>query len=54
MLALLVAKVFFVLLRRPIFYVDPRLVNSQADEDEIAQHRREGAEDQEEGSGDGK
>ena len=41
LLALLVAKVFFALLRRPIFYVDPRLVNSQADEDEIVQHRRE-------------
>ena len=31
LLALLVAKVFFVLLRRPIFYVDPRLVASPAD-----------------------
>ena len=32
LLALLVAKVFFALLRRPIFYVDPRLVNSQAED----------------------
>ena len=31
LLALLAAKVFFVLLRRPIFYVDPRLVASPAD-----------------------
>lgn len=54
LLALLVAKVFFALLRRPIFYVDPRLVNSQADEEEIAKYRREEAKDQEESAEDGK
>ena len=54
LLALLVAKVFFALLRRPIFYVDPRLVNSQADEDEVAKGRRDGTKDRGESAEDGK